>query len=72
MNCFRKIHNSFLVKLLFFCILLTDFAGHRHAWAPQDISHVSREELEDRFLRLREETLQLKQHIHKQDEKIRK
>ncbi|XP_024136739.1 protein fantom [Oryzias melastigma] len=49
-----------------------DFAGHRHAWAPQDISHVSREELEDRFLRLREETLQLKQHIHKQDEKIRK
>ncbi|XP_013878451.1 protein fantom [Austrofundulus limnaeus] len=38
----------------------------------QDISKVSREELEDRFLRLHEETLQLKQHVHKQDDKIRK
>ncbi|XP_017295330.1 protein fantom isoform X2 [Kryptolebias marmoratus] len=37
-----------------------------------DISKVSREELEDRFLRLHEETLQLKQHVHKQDDKIRK
>jgi len=33
---------------------------------------MSREELEDRYLRLNEETLQLKQHIHKQDEKIKK
>ncbi|XP_037538552.1 protein fantom [Nematolebias whitei] len=38
----------------------------------QDISKVSREELEDRFLRLHEETLELKQHVHKQDDKIRK
>lgn len=38
----------------------------------QDISRVSREELEDRFLRLHEETLHLKQHIHKQDDKIKK
>uniref|UniRef100_A0A8C7Z3J3 RPGRIP1 like n=1 Tax=Oryzias sinensis TaxID=183150 RepID=A0A8C7Z3J3_9TELE len=49
-----------------------DLAGNRHAWAPQDVSRVSRDELEDRFFRLHEETLQLKQHIHKQDEKIRK
>uniref|UniRef100_A0A3P9HBT4 RPGRIP1 like n=1 Tax=Oryzias latipes TaxID=8090 RepID=A0A3P9HBT4_ORYLA len=45
---------------------------NRHAWAPQDVSRVSRDELEDRFFRLHEETLQLKQQIHKQDEKIRK
>uniref|UniRef100_A0A3P9IYQ3 RPGRIP1 like n=1 Tax=Oryzias latipes TaxID=8090 RepID=A0A3P9IYQ3_ORYLA len=49
-----------------------DLAGNRHAWAPQDVSRVSRDELEDRFFRLHEETLQLKQQIHKQDEKIRK
>lgn len=33
---------------------------------------MSREELEDRFLRLHEETLLLKQHIHTQDDKIKK
>uniref|UniRef100_A0A665UMS9 C2 domain-containing protein n=1 Tax=Echeneis naucrates TaxID=173247 RepID=A0A665UMS9_ECHNA len=37
-----------------------------------DISRVSREDLEDRFLRLHEETLLLKQHIHKQNDKIKK
>uniref|UniRef100_A0A3B5BLS3 RPGRIP1 like n=1 Tax=Stegastes partitus TaxID=144197 RepID=A0A3B5BLS3_9TELE len=45
---------------------------YQHARARQDISRVSREELEDRFLRLNEETLVLKQHIHKQDDKIKK
>uniref|UniRef100_UPI0037E7B87E protein fantom n=1 Tax=Semicossyphus pulcher TaxID=241346 RepID=UPI0037E7B87E len=39
---------------------------------PQDVSRVSREELEDRFLRLHEETLLLKQHINTQDDKIKK
>uniref|UniRef100_A0A3P8RRR9 RPGRIP1 like n=1 Tax=Amphiprion percula TaxID=161767 RepID=A0A3P8RRR9_AMPPE len=43
-----------------------------HARARQDISRVSREELEDRFLRLNEETILLKQHINKQDDKIKK
>ncbi|KAM8891429.1 protein fantom isoform 2-T3 [Spinachia spinachia] len=38
----------------------------------QDISRVSREELEDRFLRLYDETLLLKRHVHKQEDKIRK
>uniref|UniRef100_A0A668A1U1 RPGRIP1 like n=1 Tax=Myripristis murdjan TaxID=586833 RepID=A0A668A1U1_9TELE len=42
------------------------------AAGAQDISRVSREELEDRFLRLYDETLLLKQHIHKQDDKIKK
>uniref|UniRef100_A0A7N8XRR5 RPGRIP1 like n=1 Tax=Mastacembelus armatus TaxID=205130 RepID=A0A7N8XRR5_9TELE len=47
-------------------------AVYQNARARQDISRVSREELEDRFLRLHEETLLLKQHIHKQDDKIKK
>ncbi|XP_063333551.1 protein fantom isoform X3 [Pelmatolapia mariae] len=45
---------------------------YQHARARQDISRVSREELEDRFLRLQEETLQLKQHSHKQHDMIKK
>uniref|UniRef100_A0A3B4XAB6 RPGRIP1 like n=1 Tax=Seriola lalandi dorsalis TaxID=1841481 RepID=A0A3B4XAB6_SERLL len=49
-----------------------DSSLHQNARARQDISRVSREELEDRFLRLHEETQVLKQHIHKQDDKIKK
>uniref|UniRef100_A0A7N9AS01 RPGRIP1 like n=1 Tax=Mastacembelus armatus TaxID=205130 RepID=A0A7N9AS01_9TELE len=49
-----------------------DSSVYQNARARQDISRVSREELEDRFLRLHEETLLLKQHIHKQDDKIKK
>ncbi|XP_026028110.1 protein fantom isoform X1 [Astatotilapia calliptera] len=45
---------------------------YQHARARLDISRVSREELEDRFLRLQEETLQLKQHSHKRDDLIKK
>lgn len=37
-----------------------------------DVSRVAREELEDRFLRLHEENRHLKQHIHKQEDKIKK
>ncbi|KAI3371040.1 hypothetical protein L3Q82_023522, partial [Scortum barcoo] len=54
------------------CFLPTDSSVYQNARARQDISRVSREELEDRFLRLHEENLQLKQHIHKQDDKIKK
>uniref|UniRef100_A0A3P9AB54 C2 domain-containing protein n=1 Tax=Esox lucius TaxID=8010 RepID=A0A3P9AB54_ESOLU len=42
------------------------------ARARQAISRVSREELEDRFLRLHEENLLLKQHTHKQEDKIKR
>ncbi|XP_044213031.1 protein fantom [Thunnus albacares] len=49
-----------------------DSSVYQNARARQDISRVSREELEDRFLRLHEETLLLKQHIHTQDDKIKK
>ncbi|XP_042082620.1 protein fantom-like isoform X2 [Haplochromis burtoni] len=45
---------------------------YQHTRARLDISRVSREELEDRFLRLQEETLQLKQHSHKRDDLIKK
>ncbi|KAM7397361.1 hypothetical protein PAMP_020339 [Pampus punctatissimus] len=49
-----------------------DSSMYQNVRARQDIMRVSREELEDRFLRLHEETLLLKQHIHKQDDKIKK
>lgn len=49
---------------------LTDL--YQNVRTRQDILRVSREELEDRFLRLHEETLHLKQHIHQQDDKIKK
>ncbi|KAM9268728.1 protein fantom isoform 2-T4 [Cariama cristata] len=40
--------------------------------ARQPISRISREELEDRFLRLRDENTLLKQHANKQEEKIKR
>uniref|UniRef100_A0A8D3BAP8 C2 domain-containing protein n=1 Tax=Scophthalmus maximus TaxID=52904 RepID=A0A8D3BAP8_SCOMX len=52
--------------------LPTDSLVYKNARARQDIGRVSREELEDRFLRLHEETLLLKQHVNNQDDKIRK
>ncbi|XP_038138143.1 protein fantom [Cyprinodon tularosa] len=49
-----------------------DPSVHQHARERLNVGKLSREELEDRFLRVHEETLQLKLHIHKQDEKIKK
>ncbi|NXA45597.1 FTM protein, partial [Nothocercus julius] len=40
--------------------------------ARQAVSRVSREELEDRFLRLRDENILLKQHANKQEDKIKR
>ncbi|KFQ71577.1 Protein fantom [Phaethon lepturus] len=40
--------------------------------ARQAVSRVSREELEDRFLRLRDDNILLKQHANKQEEKIKR
>ncbi|NXL55526.1 FTM protein, partial [Chordeiles acutipennis] len=40
--------------------------------ARQAVSQISREELEDRFLRLRDENILLKQHANKQEEKIKR
>lgn len=40
--------------------------------ARQAVSRISREELEDRFLRLRDENILVKQHANKQEEKIKR
>ncbi|XP_036431859.1 protein fantom isoform X3 [Colossoma macropomum] len=44
----------------------------QNARARQAVAKVSREELEDRYLRLQEENLLLKQHTHKQEDKIKR
>lgn len=68
---------NFYTLFVFVCVrALTDAtlssynARARHE--PTDVSRVPREELEDRFLRLHEENRHLKQHIHKQEDKIKK
>ncbi|KAK2842876.1 hypothetical protein Q5P01_013076 [Channa striata] len=49
-----------------------DSSCNQNARTRQVVSRMPREELEDRFLRLQDDTLLLKQHIHKQDDKIKK
>ncbi|NXX50675.1 FTM protein, partial [Tricholaema leucomelas] len=44
----------------------------QYAKARQAVSRISREELEDKFLRLRDENILLKQHANKQEDKIRR
>ncbi|XP_035252281.1 protein fantom [Anguilla anguilla] len=44
----------------------------QNARERQAVSRISREDLEDRFLRLHEENLLLKQHSHKQEDKIKR
>ncbi|MBN3299379.1 FTM protein, partial [Amia calva] len=44
----------------------------QNARARQAVSRVSREELEDRFLRQHDENILLKQHAHRQEDKIRR
>uniref|UniRef100_A0A8C7FAK0 RPGRIP1 like n=1 Tax=Oncorhynchus kisutch TaxID=8019 RepID=A0A8C7FAK0_ONCKI len=51
---------------------LSEMLVAQNARARQAILRVSREELEDRFLRLHEENLLLKQHTHKQEDKIKR
>ena len=53
-------------------LMVAGFLVYQNARGRQDFSRVPREELEDRFLRQHEDNLQLKQHIHKQDDKIKK
>lgn len=49
-----------------------ELSVHPDARLRPDIARMSRKELEDRFLQLYDESLLLKQHIHKQDDKIKK
>ncbi|KAK3526047.1 hypothetical protein QTP70_012811 [Hemibagrus guttatus] len=44
----------------------------QNARARQAVAKISREELEDRYLRMQEENLLLKQHSHKQEDKIKR
>ncbi|XP_053497206.1 protein fantom isoform X3 [Ictalurus furcatus] len=44
----------------------------QNARARQAVPKISRQELEDRYLRLQEENLLLKQHSHKQEDKIKR
>ncbi|XP_061077870.1 protein fantom [Conger conger] len=51
---------------------LQEPSSAQNARERQTVSRISREDLEDRFLRLHEENLLLKQHTHKQEDKIKR
>ncbi|XP_032854500.2 protein fantom isoform X1 [Tyto alba] len=51
---------------------LQESSATQNVKARQGVSRISREELEDRFLRLRDENILLKQHANKQEEKIKR
>ncbi|KAM6380824.1 protein fantom isoform 1-T2 [Pluvialis apricaria] len=51
---------------------LQESSTTRNVRARQSVSRIGREELEDRFLRLRDENILLKQHANKQEEKIKR
>ncbi|XP_042294515.1 protein fantom isoform X2 [Sceloporus undulatus] len=51
---------------------LQEPSAAQNAKARQTVSRISREELEDRYLRLHEENILLKQHAHKQEDKIKR
>ncbi|KAF7244745.1 Protein fantom [Varanus komodoensis] len=51
---------------------LQESSAAQNAKARQTVSRISREELEDRYLRLHEENILLKQHSHKQEDKIKR
>lgn len=58
------------VNILYLSV--TDPPVQQNARNRQDVSRVSREELEDRFLYLQEENVHLKEHANIQDDKIKK
>ncbi|XP_078400401.1 protein fantom isoform X7 [Cetorhinus maximus] len=51
---------------------LQESSGAQNTRARQAMSRICREELEDRFLRLHDENLLLKQHARKQEDKIKR
>lgn len=54
------------------CLSVTDPPLQQNARSRQDVSRVSREELEDRFLCLQEENVHLKEDVNVRDDKIKK
>ena len=55
-----------------FFLSLPDTSSGQNGRARQDIARVSREELEDRYLRLHDENLLLKQNNNTQEDKIKR
>ncbi|CAJ0965768.1 unnamed protein product [Ranitomeya imitator] len=51
---------------------VSDAVPPQSAKARQAVARVSRQELEDRYLRIHDENLLLKQHAHKQEDKIKR
>ncbi|XP_074957716.1 protein fantom isoform X2 [Phalacrocorax aristotelis] len=51
---------------------LQELSATQNVKARQAVGRISREELEDKFLRLRDENILLKQHANKQEEKIKR
>ncbi|XP_039618853.1 protein fantom isoform X2 [Polypterus senegalus] len=51
---------------------LQELSGAQNTRERQAVAHVSRAELEDRYLRLHDESMLLKQHARKQEEKIKR
>uniref|UniRef100_A0A8C8RJJ5 RPGRIP1 like n=1 Tax=Pelusios castaneus TaxID=367368 RepID=A0A8C8RJJ5_9SAUR len=51
---------------------LQESSAVQNVKARQAVSRISREELEDRFLRFHDENILLKQHAHKQEDKIKR
>uniref|UniRef100_A0A8C4SRI3 RPGRIP1 like n=1 Tax=Erpetoichthys calabaricus TaxID=27687 RepID=A0A8C4SRI3_ERPCA len=51
---------------------LQELSGAQNTRERQAVAHVSRAELEDRYLRLHDENMLLKQHARKQEEKIKR
>nr|XP_014344602.1 PREDICTED: protein fantom isoform X2 [Latimeria chalumnae] len=51
---------------------LQDSSATQNARSRQAVSRISREELEDRYLRLHDENILLKQHARKQEDKIKR
>ncbi|XP_040266647.1 protein fantom isoform X2 [Bufo bufo] len=51
---------------------ISDAVSPQSAKARQAVARISRQELEDRYLRIHDENLLLKQHAHKQEDKIKR
>uniref|UniRef100_H0VMK1 Protein fantom n=1 Tax=Cavia porcellus TaxID=10141 RepID=H0VMK1_CAVPO len=63
---------SVILQLIALAFFFPETSTTRTMKSRQAVSRVSREELEDRFLRLHEENILLKQHARKQEDKIKR
>lgn len=61
-----------VLKVFKIALVWVESSSTQNVKAQQVISRISREELEDRFLRLRDDHILLKQYANKQEEKIKR